>query len=463
MSKSKKMPWLTLAIAFVFLCNPNITVIDPLPDFIGYIIISLALGRLAMLSSAMSEAKRAFEIMILIDASKLLAIFWIFGMEAISERTTSLLVGSFVFAVLEGIFLVSAIIKFFGGISEIGDFFPSQTIHKREAGQRLSITEKIRNYTCFFVIFKGAMTVLPELSVLSNSSTDEISYGASLYRYIGLMRFFCFIPVFVVGIIWLVKIIKYFSKLIKDKELNTALTDGYRQKEEQRKGFFIRTNVKTVSIFFIISALLTLDLRFEELNFLPDFLFIIPLIAAIAYIGKTVPFKKTAPKIWMALFAVASCVSFFFENYYNDNFTYNAMNKNETAFVFYLVYVVSVAVQGIVFICLLASVFKGIRKIVTEHTGYVKGKEINTEAEQLQIKAVHKELINGFTLAFDFAMLYVVSDVAFALYGAFYAFANVNLGFLNVINIGCGLLFVGMLQRAFSDLKEAVDTKYMLE
>ena len=463
MSKSKKMPWITLAIAFVFLCNPNITVIDPLPDFIGYIILSIALGRFAMLSSVMGEAKRAFEVMIIIDAAKIFAIFWIFGMEAISERTTSLLVGSFVFAVLEGFFLVSACIKLFGGISELGDFYPSDIIHKRKPNERLSITEKTRNFTCFFVLFKAFMTFLPELSVLSNSSNDETAYATSLYRYIGLMRFFCFVPVMVVGIIWLVKIIKYFLKLSKDNMLNPALSEGYRQKEERRRGLFIRGNVKTISVFFIIAAVLTLDFRFEKLNILPDFLFVAALIPVIAYIGKTVSFKKTASRIWSVLFVITSCGSYFFENYYNDNFTYNAMNKNATAFMFYAVYVVSVALQGIVFIGLLSSIFKELKKIVVEHTGYVQGKEINTDAEREQIKAVHKELSRGFTFAFDAAMLYVVSDVAFSLYGAFYAFANVNLGFLNVVNVLCGLLFIGLLQRAFSDLKEAVDVKYMLE
>ena len=60
-------------------------------------------------------------------------------------------------------------------------------------------------------------------------------------------------------------------------------------------------------------------------------------------------------------------------------------------------------------------------------------------------------------------MLYVLSDVLYALYGAFYAFANVNLGFLNVVNLVCGLLFVGVLIKAFHEMQDAVSIKYMLE
>lgn len=463
MSKSKKMPWMTLAVAFVFLCNPNITVIDPLPDFVGYIIISLALTRMARLGSVMSDAKRAFETMIIIDLGKLLAIFWVFGIEAISERTTSLLVCSFVFAVLEGVFLVPAFIKLFGGISELGDFYPSDVIHKRSVSQRLSLTEKTRNFTCFFVLFKALMTFLPELSVLSNSSTDEMAYSNSLYRYIGVIRFFCVVPVIVIGIFWIIKIFGYFIKLSKDKVLNEALDEGYKRKEAQRRGFFIRSNMKSVSTFLIIAAVFTLDFRFEKLNILPDFLFIAAIIPATVYIGKIVSFNKKKVKIWMIAFFIVSIVSFFCENYYNENFTYNAMNKNATAFVVYLIYVLSVALQGIVFICLISSVLKEIKKVIYEHTGYVKGREIDTDAERVQIEAVRKELAQGFNMAFYTVLLYIASDAAFALYGAFYAFVNVNLGFLNVVNLGCGFLFIGMLQRALSDLKEAVDIKYMLE
>jgi len=130
MRSNKKIPWIFIAVSLVFAFNPSISIIDPLPDFIGYILLSFALSRLAALNSTIAEAKRAFEWMILIDGGKILAVMWVFGMESLSERNTSVLVWCFAFAVLEGIFLIPAYLKLFGGLSEIGALSPSDAIHR---------------------------------------------------------------------------------------------------------------------------------------------------------------------------------------------------------------------------------------------------------------------------------------------------------------------------------------------
>ena len=240
MVSSMKKIWVLLAIGFAFTFNPNVAIIDPLPDIIGYAIISFALGRLAMINQTLEEAKRAFEKMMLVDGARLLAIIWIFGMEALSERNTSMLVWCFAFAVLEGIFLIPAYIKLFKGISELGDFYSGTAIHEKAKRGRLSHTEKIRNFAIAFVCLKAIMNVLPELSVLSDSSNVEAVYVSSLYRYIGVLRGFCFIPVLAVGIVWLVREIKYFKRLRCDVELNASLEKAYAAKEEKQKGLFVK-------------------------------------------------------------------------------------------------------------------------------------------------------------------------------------------------------------------------------
>ena len=78
-AEKKQISWGLFAIAFVFLFNPNIAIIDPLPDFFGYIILSVALTKLAMINESIYEAKRAFDRMIIVDIGKIIAIFWIFG------------------------------------------------------------------------------------------------------------------------------------------------------------------------------------------------------------------------------------------------------------------------------------------------------------------------------------------------------------------------------------------------
>ena len=106
---------------------------------------------------------------------------------------------------------------------------------------------------------------------------------------------------------------------------------------------------------------------------------------------------------------------------------------------------------------------KALQKVVSEHTGYVLGKEIDSDAERKQILAVQKRLNRNFSILADFALICALADTFASLYGAFYAFLNKNFGWMTLISAVCGLLFVGMTVKAVSELKESVQTKYMLE
>ena len=57
----KNMGFGQIIAALFFLFNPDISIIDVLPDFIGYIILSVALSKIAMISESLYDAKRAFE------------------------------------------------------------------------------------------------------------------------------------------------------------------------------------------------------------------------------------------------------------------------------------------------------------------------------------------------------------------------------------------------------------------
>ena len=151
------------------------------------------------------------------------------------------------------------------------------------------------------------------------------------------------------------------------------------------------------------------------------------------------------------------------DKYFHANYTYNAIEKSSVALATYFIYVGTVALQGILFVCTLALLFKGIRTVIVEHTGYVLGREINTDGEKERTVEVQNELYKSFTRIVDVAIIYVLSDVLYSLYGAFYAFMDKSIGYLSIINIACGLLFIGITVKAVDELREAVQTKYMLE
>lgn len=455
--------WFAFPIAFIFLFNPNVAVIDPLPDIFGYIILSVLLTRLAMINEALYDAKRAFERLVIIDAGKLVSVLWIFGIDAISERNMSLLLWSFIFGVLEIMFAISAFVKLFNGMTSLGNFHTNTSVLGKRRERSKSYTDFLRNFSVAFIIVKAVLTCLPELSVLGANAYDETTRFTELYRYIGVMRAFCMIPVIFIGLVWLITAIRYFFRVGRDKPFVNEIKANYSSIRVNKSGVFVIKDVKIATLFFVLASILTIDFEFDGVNVIPDFLVLIAMGISLFYFSKATKLKKGLPIAMLTVYGVATLFEDFIRYYFSSNFYYNAINKNGEAFAVYIVTVIAVAVEGITLFLLYLAMSRAIRQVVVEHTGYVLGKEIKTEGEQKQIEAVQKRLSKNFSFVSDVIVLCVLADTFASLYGAFYAFLNKNFGWMSLISIVCGFLLIGMTIKAVSELKEAVQTKYMLE
>ena len=461
--RSMRIPWSAIALSFAFIFNPNISIVDPLPDFFGYIILSLSLVKLSFICEGLTDARRAFERMILIDGAKILALLWVFGIDAASERNSSLLLWSFVFGCLEIGFLAPALVKLFDGLSELGNFHKNTAIHGSDKPGGHSYTDKLKLFSVFFVVFKAVMALLPELADLTNASYDETTAFVNIYRYIAVMRGFCFVPVLIVGVVWLVKSVKYFARIRSDKILCESVEKLYTEKILPKDGIFTIRNVKVATWFFVASSILSIDFKLDGVNLFPDILVIAFMIPALAYFCKTTNLNIKAPIAFMSVYGVSVILSDLLEAYFLSKYTYNAIEKSDAAFLTYCIYVGSVVLKSVIFVCLLAVIFKEIRCVVEAHTGYVRGREIDSDGEKARILELHNELGRGFGRVIDVAIVFVLSDVLCSLYGAFYAFMDKNMGWFTIVNIACAIIFISATVRAVSDLREAVQTKYMLE
>ena len=463
MAEKKQIPWGLFIIASIFLFNPHIAIFDFLPDFIGYIILSIALTKLAMINDHLYEAKRAFDRLIIIDIGKILAIFWVFGMTFGNEQNSSLLLWSFVFGVLEILFAISAFAKLFEGFSTLGDFHSNSSIHGSKRRDGKSYTQRFKSLTSVLIVFKAVMAVLPELSVLETMTYDETSRFTYLYRYIGVMRGFCFIPVLIIGIVWLVCAIRYFSRIRSDKDFVISVDEEYSSKQISKSGMFVVRDVKIATLFLVLGSILSLDFIFENVNIIPDIL-VVPFFAlSLFYFSKVSNFKKKFAIASVVIFSIVSILEQVLRFYFFEEFYYNAINKNGEAFYTYLFMVGTVAIKGILLVVVFVAISKAIKTVIKDHTGYVLGREIHSEVEQNQIAEMHKQLGKNFSRLSDFAAVCVLADLFASLYGAFYAFLDKNFGWMSLISVACTLLLVGMTVKAVSELREGVQTKYMLQ
>ena len=444
-----------ICIAALFFFNPNITVIDPLPDFIGYILLCAAISRLSDIHEKIGEAYNAFRKMVFIDGAKWLAVVWVFGMTVPSERNSSLLLWTFVFAVIEMIFLIPAYSKLFDGITQIGYLYPNRSVFGER--KRWSYTDKIKVFTIVFIIVKSVLSVLPELADLTNASYDE-SMGATinLYRYIGLLRVMAFIPVFIVGLVWMFCLISYFVRIARDKEFTFALTKKYADDVLPKTGLFVRRNFSAFTLIATVALFLTVDIRIEDNNIFPDFIAAAFFIIAFAFIGK---YNGQKIKNWIFPTLLFTCFSvlgsvceyIFFSRYY-----YGAIIKSDEARYLYILVVALNIIKSGVFFWMLYELYRAMMKTVKLHTGYVVGMERSEDKEAKMIAEVHYDMKKEIVRALAFSALYIVSDICFDIFAP-------RVDFMGLINIVFAVACIGFFIKAFSSVQEAIDTKYMLE
>ncbi len=441
--------------AAFFLFNPNFNIIDVLPDFIGYFFLSLAFVKLGELNESVAAAVSAFRKMILVDLGKWAAIIWVFGMSVPAERNSSLLLWSFVFATVEMVFVIPAVIKLFDGLTQIGFLFPNESLLEANKKQRRSRTDRMKGATVFLVAAKGTLSTLPELADLTNTSYDETARFVNLYRFIGVMRILAFLPMLVIGILWVVRFCRYFNRLRKDRLLWDGLCERYKTHVLPREGMFIRRNFRSAVLLILVGLTLTMDFRLERVNMIPDLLAALVFILAVLKLKKYLDLSGRSAWLGVILYLFASGGEAIAERYFFQNYTYHAVLRSAKAELAYGCWVGSVALKNAMFLLAVLSLWLCIRRTISLHTGYVEGKEQVGEREEKLVKDLHRELNRSMIPALAAAVIYAAADICYPLFDR-------TVGFMGLVQVAGALLCIIAFAKALFTIRAAVDTKYML-
>ncbi len=110
-----------LTVGILFLFNPDVNLIDVLPDCIGYLCICFAIARAADLCGELADAHAEFRRLFWITLSKLPAwlIATLITARSVGEETI-LLSMTFVYAVAETVFGIRAFTRLFAGLTYLG-------------------------------------------------------------------------------------------------------------------------------------------------------------------------------------------------------------------------------------------------------------------------------------------------------------------------------------------------------
>lgn len=358
----------------VFLLNPTVNLIDVLPDVIGYLLILKGLDKLSDLDGKLHSAKQKFKAAAWIAGVKFLVMF----LTPVMDSTWYLLF-AFSFGVLEMIYEIPAFVELFGGISYLemrhtnhktrrteeakprfGGTFdktefedgtayfelyerrgtegatPSfeETVPFANGTARLSISDagfssrtndktvylyesdEARVISVIFVVIRAVCACLPEITALfgvePGAVRDYTGMRSVLAALLGVVSL-------VFGVIWFVRMVRYFTNFRKDTRFVSALEEKYAAEiltdellwTKRKTSAFCSLSI-VAFIFFLcmpLSGVLIANHALDSFFFMPEFLWGVVMIAAFYAAGEYAP-RRRVSVIKASLFSVFSAVSY---------------------------------------------------------------------------------------------------------------------------------------------------------
>ena len=286
------------AVGAVCLFEPFISVVDVLPDALGYLFMLLGLYRLADLDERIMEAVKGLRYLALIGVARLLSLFLAFGLVSPTEQPVFVLLILFTLGVLDCIVLIPMWKNFCGGILYLGSRNNATAMFDcRGMGGRARIYNVVERYTAFttvFFVLRELCAILPEISVLSHEKGGvEAGEATQFYDFVGLYRLLGGGISLILGIVWLILTVRLIRKLKGDTPFFEALTEKYNAEVLTRHDLFAMRAVKASLGCLLVASVCALDVYLDNINVLPDILTALFLILSVVFIrryaGKNIP------------------------------------------------------------------------------------------------------------------------------------------------------------------------------
>lgn len=363
---------LLFCIAPLFIFNPDIAIIDILPDFIGYILILIPLARLRDVEDTFDEARKMFFVAVLVSVGKYIALLLSFGSIGQSEggSASSLMMFSLIFAVLDIVFVARAFLTLFSAIDKCGERAASNAVvgsrTKTKNGKtyrsKKTYTDKIKISTSVFIVIKALCYAVPEFSTMSSHGYDETKLDWS--KFTSLFRVFGVAIALAFGVIWFVNVIAYFSRIFKDRDFISFLDGEYKLAGEKYKTRFILRDCSALGIVVSIAAFLAADIFLDgrKLNILTDMIPAVVMLAAFLCLGRLFKYNKRLSRLFpisLCAWFITSCAKDVLRYIFFDKYTMYVYEKNPGAYTLYTAFEAVSVLDAAVF-CLVVFMICGI-------------------------------------------------------------------------------------------------------
>ncbi len=399
-SVKRPMDFRLLFLGLVFFCNPYFAALDPLPDFIGCLVLFIALLPAARISIPAAEARRAFLIWAAIDALKLLLVLVTLGMGATAERPSLVLSLAFLSCTVELLFGIYALRKLFWFFESAGDTFGCEYLFKTYRFER-SRVDLITRAIVVFSIVREVVCLLPEFTALAlqrSSLNAEAFFNP--YDYIDALRIAATGIVGLCGIVLLVLLARFFHGLSRQKEFRAALTETYRAYLEAHPGVHVRARYSVAFFFLSAGTAFLVDFYLSFTNIIPDFIGAGLLLIGILLLQVPV-LQKALTMAAGVLFGVAATIGGRYSHRFFIGYSGTDLSRSTEAAALYRTMWIWSLAEFLLFLLFLLLLVLCLRRTAMSRAGYLP-EQRDEEFEKRNRKRIGEEFDSSFITCFIF-------------------------------------------------------------
>lgn len=363
-------------IALIFLVNPNIHVVDLLPDFIAYFLLFSVLSEAAGLSPHFTEARDAAKRLAILELFKIPASLLILVARSSNTMDTNLIpTFAIIFSVFEMILGYTFIYHASEALFYLGERTNATALirgfrirkgdtSKRSALYRTHQPEVLRNLSLVFVFAKAFGSFVPELLLLTRKQeyVGDIAGQTALLRLYPYALILSMLLVLLVGIYWLMLSRAYFGAVREEgrffEALYTIAGNALIQKKERQE----------LCASYVLGLSITAIANLFSLNFMPIFGYVLFLFIGACWL-RPEGFLRLALRIFgIAALLCSLTLSLLIEMFEYD-YGYKSLLNNPEAVSAYAPCILMAAINSAIILCLLTAVFLTLRRLIYRTLG----------------------------------------------------------------------------------------------
>ena len=217
----KRRVYTNVIVALVFLFNPNVSVIDILPDFVAYFLLARSFLFASDCAPYFEEARVAFKRLGWLSFCKVFGLALIFIVKRGNSLDNDIIpLVTLVFAVCEALLTFSAIKNLFAALFYIGNRTDAEaTISLFYFMGRKIRPESVRDISYFFFALKCIVYFAPTPFLLTSLQQP----GSDIFTWFILILIISQIVCIIAGILWLCIVRKYALAIKNEGKFNASL------------------------------------------------------------------------------------------------------------------------------------------------------------------------------------------------------------------------------------------------